>query len=587
MKAITLRHNLVKLFIGSLIGCTVGVCICTLLLHDDTSKKPIEELVSVPSLVQNNQMEFSLLGGNGHASTASIRRNVFGIVQDMSGDEIADLLLRTQTNGESKNLLIVQGHLLEALALTDPKLSIETVWEFPPPQRKRMFDIVVSIWSTLDEDTTIELIADLPEFWRRVAIRSFLLHRSDGEEIKIAEHVHSGASLEVINELELRYQVGQLRATPDRAIEQVLQSDVSDFSKVQLVSGLARRWFNNEGRDSIGLMLNIFSDALSDEPSILVPLVDVVSSLDSSESWQYFLSRPSQERRSLVHGVAGALIKKDPLRTIDWIDALDDDQLLPAERRQFYYAWTRQSPDMVHHHLDRIPTEFRADVIALAVPKLVASSKPEVVLEQLESFARQGEHIKKAQKALLIAWSNSDPAAALTWYLDRTELISGLYLDHYLSTALERLAVLDPEQAMEIAMSQPSNRNLDREVILSLLRFGNIDDGLAFLPQVQKTSITPEFYAEVGRVLVEVKRPAAAIGLAAKLPEADRERYFVRLITRWMSTDIDSLLRELGNIPNEMTRSRLAENLLAFEGDYSPSLTDSEREIIGSYILDD
>ena len=582
---ISSKHQIVLLLVGMLFGGILAVSLWLFLAHGANSKLIQDDVISV-QLTEKDQTELILLDLTEIPELGERRRAVYSLASGLDAVEIADLLFDTKALSSVKNLSSVQTFLMEALAYAAPELALETVWKFPADKQEQLFRIVMSVWSVTDIISAVDMATRVSRHWRRASIESILQQRLDLPPSLLSNLSKSGSGAMLVAQIGLKAQINQLITKPKEALSLVLQSSVSDFSKAQLLSGLAKQWYARESGGSVRVMLDTIIEEGSDNLSLLTPIVDEVVSLDPQLGWEYFLSRPSDDRSALIHGVSRAMLGHDPLFCINTINQLGSDQLVFRERQLFFYTWARLYPGEVIDNLQHIPPDSRANILELVIPQLVLASNPEVVLKKLEQLELQGESTKRAKLVLLQAWSRNDPIAAVTWHLENNEA-SEVIFQYSFQVALERLVLYDKEEAMDIAHTQPIESRIDELVVRSLLQFGKLDDGLALLPRVRETSNVTEFYANVGAVLVEADRVSEAIQLATRLTEEDRESYFRRLADIWRVKDIDSLLVELENIPNPTIRDSIARDLLELDGSFSPSLTQNERESLNLYLIGD
>lgn len=579
------KHRIVPLLVGMLFGGILSVSLWLFVAHSTNSKLIQDGAISV-QLTEKNQAELVLLNLMEIPKLGERRRAIYGVASGLDQVEIADLLSETKALSSVKNLSSVQTFLMEALAYAAPELALESVWKFPADRQEQLFHIVMSVWSITDITSAVDMATRISRHWRNSSIESILQQRPDLPPSLLSNLSKSGSGAMLVDQIGLKAQINQLISKPKEALSLVLQSSVSDFSKAQLLSGLAKQWYAREGGSSVRVMLDIMIEEVSDNLSLLTPIVDEVVSLDPQLGWQYFLSRPSDERSALIHGVSRAMLGHDPLFSINTINQLGSDQLVFRERQLFFYTWARLYPGEVIDNLQHIPPDSRANILELVVPQLLLVSNPEVVLKKLGQLELQGESTKRAKLVLLRTWSRNDPVAAVTWHLENNEASEAIFQSS-VRVALERLVLYDKEQAMDLAHTQPVESRIDELVVRSLLRYGKLDEGLALLPRVRETSSITEFYANVGGVLVEADRVAEAIQLATRLAEEDRESYFRRLADIWRVKDIDSLLVELENIPNPTIRDSIARDLLELDGSFSPSLTQNERETLNLYLIGD
>lgn len=574
---------------GLIVGIGLGLLVAFLFLpptDSQTGTTPRAE-ENLPSSDKDNDNENTASGPTNLASiieldTASARRlALYELMEQKSGEQIADLLGQSFTMGTTHKLPSIQRLLFAALARLNPELSLELVWRSERSSWNEFFDIVLHEWASTDPQLAAQASAALEEPWKSNAFRIIFQTRHDFSDPERLELAESFDVARILNEVTIQTQINELLNEPKGAFELILQADIPAFRKSEMANRIADRWIEREGVDNIRSMLSLVHETFFEEQYEQDQWRSVVTKLAANDpklAWEHLSTLSLDAQKMLNDEVFKVWVKLDPDSAINELNESEYMVKESEELRKLYASWAIAVWEQLPEKIGLVPESHRANMLIPAVRNLVHRIEPSVLLEQLKRIQNVGVNTLNTLEVYFVWLSAKDPVAALHWaseYMDKES--------HVFSTILQRLAIVDVTRAMEFVLQQPDSSRAEESVVQAIFSQGWLQQGLELLPRIRAGTGARHLYATAGTLLIENGRIAEAIALAEKFSEEDRVRYFENLARMWVFEDINEFLPVLSEIPGEERRVRVAEMILRLDSSLG-NLTDDEIEIVRSYI---
>jgi hypothetical protein len=254
----------------------------------------------------------------------------------------------------------------------------------------------------------------------------------------------------------------------------------------------------------------------------------------------------------------GHLARTDPARAMAFAEKLSDEATRQNAIRGVLSTWARNDPVAVLAYLDRLPADDPLQTMRTMAIGALGKTDPRRALDLAAQLPE--EHRANALRAVLYAWSQEDPAAALA-YLDG--LPAGDPLLTARGTAIVALARKDAARAFELAKAIEDKNG--RITALTML-FGSVARTDVELALRQLATLPPEEQQRFGALVyvqLAAKDGSRAVALAEALSDpAVRDSTLRQALSSWARSDPQAALRYLeqhaGETWTELTRSSVA-----------------------------
>lgn len=511
------------------------------------------------------------------------RRVLYRVLENKSGDEIADLLGRTLSMGRTQNVYSVQRVLFGELARIDPAKSLELVWETQRTRWETLLDIVAIHWSTIAPVEALEAFSSLKDPWQGRAIKTVFQHQNSLTEAELVEIADSLDIKDHFNLWVCQFELLELIDEPPRAFNFVLKAEVSEFDKQRMFKRITRRWIENENTVDIGNMINLVGEIFIDtEYPLWEAVIEEIAALNPEVAWKHLTSLPIETQLLLDSAVFRAWVDKDSIAAIRAITTEEFMGSMKSELRYLLMDWVRGLSGQVLQYIDLVPEDLKTFVVNDAVGYLMQTLPPNEIFETLAQFRSKGISTLQATVDFVSTWSRTNPAAAVQWALQNLDrgTTHGQFL---LRFALEEFALSDSSKAMEIALELPIESAMEQHVVLALINKGKIDEGLSLLSQIRTSHNAEYIFGRLGGTLVEVGRLEDAFALGDRLAESQKPAFYRGLAWPWLNSNLESLLETLPQLENAEIRSLIASGVIRQQEQY-PFLTEEELEDVRALI---
>lgn len=588
------RQNRLVLLLASLTGGVgLGALIAFFVFpmkNADLNDSPFQEPQSSPQ-TSHVQQENLAAGKSNLEEVIDIekpidrRRALYQLLSNKSGGQVEALLRQALSLDYSKNLYSVQRILLAELTVIDPEKSLGLVWESARTRSETLLNIVAIHWSSSAPEKALRTFSSLDEPWKSKAIETVFQHQgilSDAEIAEIAE------SLDITDQLitwKYDTQIEAVIEDPRNAFKLALMADTTSSHRTRMLTHITSRWLEREGTENIPSMLSLVYDVFKDARFLWGSVVSEIAASDPEFVWQQLSSMPIEVQRIFASPVFRQWVDLDPITAIQTVttkEYLDDTEF---DFLSLLIPWVRAVADRFLENFELVPTDWKHLAIRIAVEHVSENSPPGQVIQLLTQLKSMGYDAADATATFVKHWSHEDAFAAFEWALKNfdQESFSGRSTAEF---ALGRLALLNPERAMELALEQPKDMKLEWGVVMTLLRQGQIDKALSLLPNLRGSSDSAVSYTGINLPLIQAGRIDEVLALGDQLNESERHRFYRSMGYSWARFEPESLLERLPKLPTaEMRKSIVQGALWAQETD--PVLTEEELEFVTSFVPDE
>ena len=521
-----------------------------------------------------------------HETASERRLAVYRLLEGRSRREVADLVRSSLSLDLTDQLLFVQSLLFAELSHLAPELSLELVWEAERAHWDELFNTVVEEWASIDAQSAMQRSSELMEPWKSKAFRTILQTRHDSSEQELAEFADSFGASAVLTELSYTTQVEAVFDEPRAAFELVLQADIPDSRKSEMVAVITDRWIERESIDDVSSMLSLVHDVFPEERHHWRLVVSILAASDPKFVWEQLSTLSLDAQKMLNDTVFEVWVKQDPFEAIQ---ALNDTGYMTTEDwelRSLYWIWARAVSDQLPENITLIPEDHRSSVLISVISLKADQLPPNEILVLLDQFSSLGVNTKGATDEFIRRWSRADPSGALKWIEKNLEKDSW-ERSWKIRDILIQLARVDATKAMEVASQQPAESGAEHAVIGELLRQNKLEQGLSLLPSVPDSSQRSGIYSLTAGYLIAAGRVSEAINLADRFTDEEKLSFFEALVTNMsFLVDVDVQIAIVRGIDEEELRSSLSASILRNDKFFT-RLTDNERELLSSFVQEE
>ncbi len=585
------QQNRLLLVLASLVGGVgLGVLISFFVFptnSTDTSDSPLHTIQESPSANNNEQETLANVSSDLEEiivlEMASERRGaLYQLLEQRSGDQVAELLRQSLNLDYSKNLYSVQRLLFAELARIDPEKSLNLVWETAPTRWSTFLNIVAMHWGMVSPEEALRTFSLFGEPWKSQAIEAVFDNQRSFTDTTIAEVVQT---LDIADHFARWNYDTQLEAVidePRSAYNLATKANTSEFHKRSMLLDITNRWIERAGTDDISSMLSLAYEILNESRGLWIPVVTAIAAMNPELAWEQLSSMPTELQQQFKRYVFKVWVEHDPETAIQTITT---KEYVDAEGSNFYSVlipWIRAEADRLLENLELVPENFKTSAINLAVDHLAKSSPPSEVIELLAQLKLQGNIVDDATEELVRTWSLDDPIAAFEWALENMDQENWM-VQRTIEFALGRLSLSNPERAMELALEQPADMALEQGVVMTLLRQGKFDSALSLIPKIRSSPESPRYYDGINQFLIVGGRIDDVLALADGLEESEKRLFYSSMARPWVRFEPESLLERLPKLPTAEMRKAIAQSVLS-EQQFYPYLTEAEIEFITSFV---
>ncbi|MYC25907.1 MAG: hypothetical protein F4X56_08335 [Gammaproteobacteria bacterium] len=571
-------------------GIGFGLLICFLLFPP---KKTIvqsslqETTTSQSALVETDSQEPDSVPTDLHEivqleSVSEQRIALYQMLENKSGEQIAELLGSTLTFDSSENLYSAQRILFVELVRVEPEKALELIWETERTRWSTLLDEVAIHWGLEAPTEALTAFASLKEPWKGRAIKTFFQHQNRLDETELADLADSLNLTNYFVHWAYEVELAQVLHEPRSAFKLTLEADISTFQKNRVLSRITRHWIEQTSTDDIRAKLNLVFEVLGDTRGIWDPVVTEIAKLNPSYVWEQLTAMSQEIQTRFGRSVFKVWVESDPEAAL--LAITDPEYLDSNDGNMSYmlYPWVRAISDRFLEHISLIPEDEKQSAIRIAVNHLASSLPPAEVLTLLAQLRERGFDTSEATDSFVRVWSRNDALAAVEWVVQNMELgrYDGSMMLNY---AIDELTIVDPDKAMKLALEQPVKSGMDYAVVNKLLREGDFEKALALAPKVRVLQWYEPIYNRVAYFYIGEGKIEEALALEEKVEDSEKPRFYQNLVWNWLYSDADSFLENLPNFPTSEIRAIVAAEAIRTQQS-SGFLTEKELEFVRSFV---
>ena len=282
-----------------------------------------------------------------------------------------------------------------------------------------------------------------------------------------------------------------------------------------------------------------------------------------------------------VHSVLSEWARFSPLDALEATSTFGTNGSRRIFQERVLSSWAHNDPQGLLDNLNEIPKGLQnwsqrkaLDTLSRRDPKTAAKYLPRV--HDIQT---------KVEVSRLIAkeWSSLDVHATLDWILSSRSLATDL---RTLGTVLQKLAMSEPELALQKALEQPvSESSVGPETfVLASVSAMDTERAISMVSRCRENS-RPLSNKFIAFYLLRKDDTSRALEFGAGLPETAQKDYFIYLFGQWRQSNHHSLIDGLERLDSEKVRFYAA-RVLDYENRRSGFLSDEAKRSVESILSD-
>lgn len=577
-----------NLFLGLFVGVVIGIF--AYLLGDrmlNGSDSHLKGIVSQEGIERTNTSisEDDQKGINEFLADEILNLELQRISESfrtLKTQELLDLFEIISVLPWTSRVYTIQQILVEYIVQNSPEEALTAITKLSDNRSHALLRVVFASWSQVNLDKALTAATELSRADRQIAIDTVMATRSDLSSENWSMLASRFNFLPEVEDWEQKLSVYEiLDLEPLSAIELLANDDIDDGLQINLYRLITDELFQHVGMNTI-LQL----EAARLDAGVNDALFEQVTAHDR-EAVLAFLSTVEESRRqTLGWRLLKSWIANDEEEAFQAIVNLPKSNFRQSMLRSLAIDWARKDPDAILDRLMEIPRSVRDDALSIATGEL-ANIGPKDLLDRIATLrAVPGVNVGRAMESVMRTWSTDAPKQALDWVQSNTKEETPLRKE-LLSQVLPKFALVEPEQAMTIAVEEHTpddiHLSLQYHVLSSLLLADEFDMAIELLDQVH-SDVKLSQHREVGKRLLMHDRLDDTLKLADSLTDEEKFEYFKGVASSGVifgrTTDV---LKMIARLPTTDLQTGVAEQLLNVEY-YLRQFTNEQLETLKAFV---
>ncbi len=537
-------------------------------IHEPLSSSTIEELISI-------------------ASPSRRRAHLHTVLQGKSEWQIVDLIRLSMSFDFDNKLRVLQNQLFKELARINPQNAFSHVWETEQFRWYELLSIVFTEWGILDFPKALREAAELDGSLRTESIRSILSAHDNYAKTELNVLAQQLGVASIVEKVVAEENARNMMDEPKEAIRQILTDGVSNQSQLNLLVDIAKIWTSIDGSEVFRPLFQLLQTEYDGDAISVQRIVECAVENDPQNAWNVLMNMDQETQERIHRGILNVWVRVDPYLAFESVEQFANKQRHINVRNSVLSEWSKINPAELINNVQRLPEIHHATAIADAVGEIARQESVKEAIRTLQLMKRQGRNVSQTRHRLVLVWVQTDPAAAVEWILDTSENENDA--EYLLNIAMPRLALADPDRAMEVALEQPINdpfhasaSGFDYQVIDTLASAGRFEEARTMLERVREPLRWRSYYL-FGLNLLDFNKPDDVLELIHDRWNVDQEDYFSTFAVFWLKRNPSQLVEYIGRLPTEEMQRRGARIILKYR-DVDLLLTENQIDYLNKYI---
>lgn len=470
-----------------------------------------------------------------------------------------ELLNQTETIAPPNLRQRLQKQILQKLASEDPLQLLTHAQANPTSNRIHAVEAVFEALAMSSLDEVVMQAETLADQERLAVLETVFRTRDDLSAADLSRFAHEfgygGRFVALSEELAVR----SATQDPEASWNQVLEDSWKDYGQVWSLVAIADAWIAAEGPDVIYQAAESLTNHRT-RTEVIRRLLGQMAGESAPEAFELARSLREQTDDSIFRTIVSRWAASDPLSAMNAAASLKDETLVPRLQTIVAERWAQTDPNQLLQNIAAFPATAQTKARGIAIG-VIAMSAPQDAIKALALLPE--EEIENAAERVARSWAMNSVRDVVDWI--QSDSTVQAYRGSLFSVVLEELVRTDPEEAMRLALDQPSDPSsphLEYQVIHKLIEDNEIEQSLKLLPNMRESVGQFNAFVLVGIQLIVNKDIERALALGEQLDASRRDDFLKRLLNGWAYSDAQGLFLSLETLPNLQTQ-RLAADALA------------------------
>lgn len=338
--------------------------------------------------------------------------------------------------------------------------------------------------------------------------------------------------------------------SPNETWNTLINDDIEDIAQLSSLLKIAEMLVQREG---IRALAHIHDSAIdsSVHDTIMKSVAQNAALNDPRSVFHTVLSLSRDVQDLVLPEIVKIWAGLDPLVAFDTISNIDKSGVRASLQDTLISAWAEKDPQDIFDSLELLPEKFRAKAEESAM-LAIARSSPSDAIRFLENMVDSNKR-RELSKTIAENWAQSDIYSALNWATS-SQFFDERTKRDILSIVIRELTDIDPELAMQTALTQPLYESTFgfesglEEIVIEQIAKYDVDKAIAMLSQVRPGDTRIDAFNSVGRELVLNAEYDRALMLGEKLPDDERKRYLNTVLSLWAQEEPEAMLASIDSI---------------------------------------
>ena len=499
------------------------------------------------------------------------------LLAKMDEKSTSELLDQTKALTQTNLRFRLQKIIVQKLAALNPKGVLNKIRDFPLRSRNHLVEVVFEDWSRSGLEKAVAHARNLEDEERLRVLKTIFKSRDDLPESVLRDIAQelgfSGMATGLLRESIVK----SATRSPEDSWKQILEDPWKNYSQIWSLVDIADAWISAEGRDVLFQIAESIPNHLT-RTEVVRRLLSQMAAHDPADAFDYATLLHERTDDSIFRSIVFRWSAKDPEAALSAVTRLNNEPLRTRMLETIASRWAQEDPHKLLENIAAFPERAQIEGRRLAIGQ-IARTSPHDATESLALLPP--DEIEGAAEQITYWWARSNLQDVVDWI--RNDSVVQAYQRSLFVVVLQHLAQQDLEPAMQFALDQPidpSQRNLEYELIHLLVWDNRIEESLSLLPRTRDGQGKFEAYVAIGLNLLLNKEIDRALGLGEHLTASRQEDYIERLMRTWAHNDAQGLFHSINDLPNQEIKLYAANTLI----DHEETLNEDQIEYVNSLV---
>ena len=473
----------------------------------------------------------------------------------------------------------MQQSIFQRLASIDSVEALKQAKTLPKHRQDPLVQAIFEEWSITDLDESVKVAKNLDGPQKIAALQGILRSRTDLSESLRKEIARDFGRERVAVDMISQARMMELLDNPEEAWFAMIGDQNQRSSQTGILIQIGNAWVRQQGLGVLGQIAESFTDWQT-RSTVVRSIIAKATLANPQDALNQALRLRSNQVGEWAPMVVREWALSEPRTAFDAATNVSPSGLRRSLQESVVIAWATNNPNMLLEELALLPENLQNLAREQAI-LAIARNEP---LEAVDLMASVEDDSSRHMIAYSVAssWSDIDPVAAVNWILSNPDLER--MRNELLTIVFQKLALENPQLAMELALKQPIEHGRGLEAIV-IARLAQVDlqHALALLAQVREGQTQVAAFMSIGQQLVRNYDTDRALKLGEQLDGQSRSSYYQSVMSTWANMDPEGLVNSLDKLPSTETKSKAALSL-ARSNQYREVLTTDQLDYAKSFL---